>query len=76
MGFVLFYRGIHEVGPAEAASWMYFVPPLTALFQWIFTGTALAPIQFVGLFVVLIGIATVQHFRTAASIPEAPAEPT
>lgn len=74
-GFLLFYRGVHEVGSGEAALWIYFIPPLTALFQWIFTGTMLTPLQFVGLFVVLAGVATAQRFRTPNSVAVAPAEP-
>ena len=74
-GFLLFYRGVHEVGGGEAALWMYFIPPLTALFQWIFTGTMLTPLQFVGLFVVLAGVATAQRFRASSAVAAAPAEP-
>ena len=74
-GFLLFYRGVKEVGSGEAALWIYFIPPLTAVFQWIFNHTLLTPIQFVGLFVVLAGVATAQHFRSSVAIPVAPAEP-
>jgi drug/metabolite transporter (DMT)-like permease len=75
MGFLLFYRGVHEIGPAEAAMWMYFVPPLTAVFQWMFTGTVLSLWQFLGLFVVIAGVATAQHFRAVGEVAVAPAEP-
>lgn len=75
MGFILFYRGIDEIGPSSAALWMFFVPPLTALCQWIFTGKMLTPLQLIGLVVVLIGVATAQQFRSPAQIPAAPAEP-
>ena len=74
-GFLLFYKGVSQVGSGEAALWIYFIPPLTALFQWIFTGTALTPLQFVGLFVVLGGVATAQHFRNVSEVAVAPAEP-
>lgn len=74
-GFLLFYKGVQQVGSGEAALWIYFIPPLTAVFQWIFTRTMLTPWQFVGLFVVLAGVATAQHFRSSHAIPAAPAEP-
>jgi drug/metabolite transporter (DMT)-like permease len=75
MGFLLFYRGVHEVGSAEAAMWIYFIPPLTALLQWAFMGITLTPIQFVGLFVVLAGVAIAQRFRSPSEVTPAPAEP-
>ena len=75
MGFLLFYRGVHEVGPAEAASWMYFVPPLTALLQWGLAGIALKPLQILGMAIVLVGVATAQRFRAPSPVLAAPAEP-
>lgn len=75
MGFILFYRGVHEIGSASAALWMYFVPPLTAVCQWILLGKMLTPLQFGGLVVVLLGVATAQHFRGLAELPAAPVEP-
>jgi len=74
-GFLLFYRGVQQVGSGEAALWIYFIPPLTAIFQWLFMHALLTPLQFVGLFVVIAGVATAQHFRGVTTVPVAPAEP-
>lgn len=75
MGFLLFYRGVHEIGPASAALYIFLVPPMTALFQWAFTGKTLTPIQMVGLIVVIAGVALAQKFRSAAQPEVAPCEP-
>jgi drug/metabolite transporter (DMT)-like permease len=75
MGFILFYRGIDEIGASSAALWMFFVPPLTALCQWLFTGKMLTSLQLVGLVVVLIGVATAQRFRSPGQLSAAPPEP-
>ncbi|MEA2553236.1 MAG: hypothetical protein QOJ65_1412 [Fimbriimonadaceae bacterium] len=75
MGFLLFYRGVHEIGPAGAALWMYFVPPLTALCQWAFMHVGLEPVQIAGLVVVIVGVATAQRFRGQPGTPVAPPEP-
>lgn len=75
MGFLLFYRGVSEVGSGEAAMWIYFIPPLTALLQWAFMGMILSPLQIVGLFVVLAGVAIAQRFRNPLAVTAAPPEP-
>lgn len=75
VAFLLYYRGVHEVGAPGAALYMYFTPPLTALLDWLITGHVLAPIQFGGLFVVIVGVAVAQRFRAAQPIVSAPCEP-
>lgn len=75
LAFLLYYRGVHDVGAAGAALYMYFTPPLTALLEWLITGHVLAPIQFAGLVVVIVGVALAQHYRSPLAVASAPCEP-
>ena len=75
LAFVMFYKGVRDIGAAGAALWMYFVPPLTAILQWWIFGKSLSLVQIAGLVVVIAGVATAQHFRAQAAIPAAPPEP-
>lgn len=65
--FILFYRGLHEIGPSGAASYQFLVPPTAALSAWAVTGKALAPLQWVGFTVVLAGVVWATKVRQAAA---------
>jgi len=56
VGFVLFYRGVQEVGASGAMLYQYLVSPIAALSGFLFMGIPMAPLQFVGLIVVLSGV--------------------
>lgn len=75
LAFLAFYRGVRDVGASGASLAMYFVPPLTVLFEWLVFGRTLLPVQFVGLAVVLAGVFLAQRSRghTDTTAPLEPA---
>lgn len=67
VAFVCFYTGLRQIGASAAALYQYFVPPIAALTAWLVMGKALGPIQFVGLAVVLGGVAYAGQARARAA---------
>jgi len=65
IGFGCFYVGIKQVGASRATLYQYFVPPAAALFAWIVMGRTLAPIQMVGLVILLFGVFATTKARIA-----------
>ncbi len=66
VAFICFYTGLRQIGASGAALYQYLVPPTAALFAWALMGKSLGPIQFVGLAVVLIGVAYAGRARQVA----------
>ncbi|MGV3618295.1 MAG: DMT family transporter [Fimbriimonas sp.] len=66
VAFICFYTGLHQIGASAAVLYQYFVPPIAAFFAWVVMGKALGPIQFVGLAVVLGGVAYAGQARARA----------
>lgn len=60
--FVLYYVGVQAVGPAQAGMTQYIVPVVTAVGQFFVLGISMTPLQIMGIFVVLGGVALARHF--------------
>lgn len=56
-GFLLFYKGVRQVGASGAMVYQYLVAPIAAVFGFLVLGSGMAPLQFLGLVVVLGGVA-------------------
>ncbi len=56
LGFILFYRGVREVGAAGAMLYQYLVAPIAALSGFLIMKAPFHLMQFVGLLVVLAGV--------------------
>lgn len=67
VAFVCFYTGLRQIGASAAALYQYFVPPIAAFFAWVVMGKPLGPIQFLGLAVVLGGVAYAGQARARAA---------
>lgn len=67
VAFVCFYTGLRQIGASAAVLYQYFVPPIAAFFAWVVMGKALGPIQFLGLAVVLGGVAYAGQARARAA---------
>lgn len=68
IGFIGFFEGVRQIGAPAAMLYQYFVPPIAALSAFLVMGSALLPLQLVGLAVVLMGVATAQRARTRAAL--------
>lgn len=62
-GFLGFYAGVRQIGPARAMMYQYFVPPTAALLEWIVHGRALSWVQLLGLGVVIAGVSVANRMR-------------
>jgi len=67
VAFVCFYEGLRQIGAAGATLYQFFVPPTAALAAWLVMGKALAPVQFIGLVVVLAGVIYSTRARAVAA---------
>lgn len=67
VAFVCFYTGLRQIGASAAVLYQYFVPPIAAFFAWVVMGKALGPIQFLGLAIVLGGVAYAGQARVRAA---------
>ncbi len=56
VGFIGFYAGVRQIGSGNAMLYQYFVTPMAAFFAWLVLGQSLAPMQSVGLAVVIVGV--------------------
>lgn len=65
VGFVAFYVGVRQVGASGAMLYQYLVAPLAALSGWLFLGNQLYAQQFLGIVVVLGGVAWANSVRQA-----------
>jgi drug/metabolite transporter (DMT)-like permease len=73
VGFILFYRGVREVGAAGAMLYQYLVAPTAALSGFLVLNAPFHAMQFVGLVVVLAGVtaanlARQKHGKSAVSV--------
>lgn len=66
IGFLLFYRGVRQVGAAGAMLYQYLVSPIAAVAGWLFMSQPLAPVQWLGLAVVISGVAWASSARHKA----------
>lgn len=57
VAFGCFYQGIRQVGAATATLYQFFVPPTTVFFDWLVLGERIAPLQAIGLAVIVCGVA-------------------
>lgn len=57
VGFMLFYKGVQEVGASGAMLYQYLVSPIAAISGYLVLRAGLHPLQLVGLIVVLSGVA-------------------
>ncbi|MEZ0327595.1 MAG: DMT family transporter [Fimbriimonas sp.] len=67
VSFVCFYIGLHQIGPSRATMYQFFIPPTAAIFQWLIYGRALAPLQWLGLGVLMAGVVYTSRARALAS---------
>jgi drug/metabolite transporter (DMT)-like permease len=67
IAFVCFYIGIHQIGPSRATMYQFFIPPMAAIFQWLIYGRALAPLQWLGLAVLMSGVIYTSQARARAA---------
>jgi drug/metabolite transporter (DMT)-like permease len=65
VAFLCFYQGIRQVGASTATLYQFFVPPTTVFFAWIVLGEKIAPLQAVGLAVIILGVASSYRARAA-----------
>lgn len=63
IGFLLFYRGVQQVGASGAMLYQYLVSPLAAISGFFVLRAGLHPVQLVGLVVVLGGVALANRER-------------
>jgi drug/metabolite transporter (DMT)-like permease len=63
IGFVGFYEGVKEIGPAQAMLYQYFVPILAAVSAYLVFHTSLNFLQALGLAVVIGGVAFATRAR-------------
>lgn len=68
LGFYWFYQGVREVGASHAMLYQYFVAPLAALSGWLFLGIPLVPLQILGMFVVVGGVALANAARKPSPV--------
>ncbi|HEY0868652.1 MAG TPA: DMT family transporter [Fimbriimonas sp.] len=66
VAFLCFYEGIRKVGASTATLYQFFVPPTTVFFAWLAFGEKIAPLQAVGLAVIIVGVASSYKARMAA----------
>lgn len=63
VGFVGFYRGVQQVGAGSAMLYQYLTPIFAAVFGYFVLGRALGPLQWIGMAVVLVGVAIASTAR-------------
>src|SRR5205085_2207170 len=57
VGYVFWNRAVAEVGPAVSGVFMHLMPPFGGILAWIFLGERIHPYHFVGIALILAGIA-------------------
>lgn len=67
VAFVCFYHGIQKIGPAKATRYQFFVPPLAALFSMWVLKKPILPLQWLGILLVLGGVALTSFAREAVA---------
>jgi drug/metabolite transporter (DMT)-like permease len=67
IGFVGFYEGVKDIGPAQAMLYQYFVPIVAAVCSYFVFGRSLNYVQAIGLAVVIGGVAFATQARLAAA---------
>jgi drug/metabolite transporter (DMT)-like permease len=65
LSFVCFYEGVRQIGPSASTTYQFMVPIFAALFAALFLGDKLQPLQFLGMLVVLGGVALATAARQA-----------
>ncbi len=76
VAFIGFNAGLRQVGASAATLYQFFVPALAAFFSYAILGQTLAPLQWVGFAVVLVGVAwgsIARQRANAALLAESPA---
>lgn len=69
IGYVLWNRGVHEVGPNIAGIFVHLMPPFGALLSWLFLDERIQLFHFVGIALILAGIALTTRGRRADPEP-------
>ena len=67
IAFMCFYIGIRQIGPSRATMYQFFIPPTAAVIQWLIYGKALAPLQWLGLGVLMVGVIYTSQARLRAA---------
>ncbi|MFZ4508899.1 MAG: DMT family transporter [Fimbriimonas sp.] len=70
VAFVCFYAGLAKVGASGTMLYQYLVPPITAIFGWLYLGQAMVPSQIVGVATVLGGLMLARSGQTIAPSSE------
>ncbi len=68
VGYVLWNRGVQQVGPARTAVYANLNPVLAAIFAWLFRGDPLTVYHVIGAIVILTGIALTRLGRRPVRI--------
>ena len=74
IGFMLFYRGVQQVGASGAMLYQYLVSPLAAISGYFVLRAGLHPLQLVGLVIVLGGVALANLARQKHGTGVSPVE--
>ena len=69
VGFIGFYAGVKQIGSGNAMLYQYFVTPLAAGFAWLVLGQPPAPLQLIGLVIVVMGVVWSTRSRSASPPP-------
>lgn len=74
LGFILFYRGVSQVGAAGAMLYQYLVSPLAAISGLLVLHSPIVPFQIVGMVVVLTGVTLANMARQRNELGAVPVE--
>jgi probable blue pigment (indigoidine) exporter len=68
--FWAYYRGLSDVGPAQTGLVQYLIPPVAAISGFLMLGQAMTPLEWVGMAVVIAGLAWARRETTTVPPPE------
>jgi len=72
VGFLGIYRGVREVGPTVATRYQLTIPMIATFFSWLIYHQTPQPLQWLGMIVVISGIALAAYARSRPAKPSAP----
>ncbi|MBK9362496.1 MAG: DMT family transporter [Rubrivivax sp.] len=72
LAYILYFRLIAHVGPAQAITVTYLIPAFAIAWGWLFLGEAVTPVMLVGGGIVLLGTALASGLVQGFRVPAAP----